>query len=206
MDELTIQVIAGIIVGVLLSSGGFLIKKRFFFENFVLPKRRSKNETESYTHLNGEWYVYYLARNESFYPEPFWVHGILKLKIKGYQIEGSSHIRDYSITKLDYIIKGEIRHGKMILTDVCLQDETDFASMVFSKLWCTSILIGIWIGFDWQVQPTAAPIILSRNLLSEKDLNKTMMESGLNIESMGISKYRNFYINIAESKTKEKNT
>lgn len=188
MPPIIDEVIGGLVVAILSAIGGFLFRMKFFSANGVLPRRPRKPEKESYSHLNGKWHLYFLTRASSVNPEPFWIHGNEELRVIGKnEVAGTTHIADvnHPSSGLNYEVHGEIRHGKMILTDNCLEDETEFASIIIPNLRSAVILIGIWTGFDNDVHLVSGPVILSRTELSASDLNQLAKKSTMGLIPMG---------------------
>src|SRR5882672_9408450 len=112
MSGLLLQIIAGIIVALVSGITGFIVKKRFFNEFFLLPKADHYIETGSYSHLNGDWHLYWLSYSHSNNSVPLWMHGRQRLKIKKARVEGSSEFVDHVYKHLHFKLQGEIRAGR----------------------------------------------------------------------------------------------
>jgi len=169
MIDLWIQVSAGLIVALASAIGGYIIRQRFFQEIRVLPTGSHALEKADYSHLSGIWHLYYLTRMP-IDPNPIWIHGIQEVKVKKNKVEGTTRMADHPSNELNYKVHGEIRQGRMISTDYSLQDETEFASLIYTNL-LKSDLVGIWTGFDGFNHQIAAPAVLSRTEKSVEELN-----------------------------------
>ncbi len=73
----------------------------------------------------------------------------------------------------------------MIITDTCVEDESDYVSVFYPNLRSPVLLIGIWTGLNNLLRPTAAPAILSRKEMSADDLNTTLKSSDLSLIPIG---------------------
>lgn len=178
VSEILVQVIAGVIVAAVAGASGFLL--RTASSGDVLPVVRNGKKHQSYEHLSGRWNLYYLTRASSISGDPFWVHGINALQVTpSGRVRGETEIPGHPTSTLDYVIQGEIRHGRMILTDSCRQDDTEFASIIYPNLRPDTILVGIWVGFDNDVRLVSGVAVLSRDELNGKDLNQAALASNL---------------------------
>ena len=199
MVEILIQVIAGITIILLSGSVGLLVRNNFFRQIRVLPRGSGKADKRSYSHLNGDWHLYFVTRGASTKDEPFWVHGHTNIQVRrNNQVTGKTHIFDHPVSDLDYRLQGEIRFGRMILTDTCLQDETEYATLLFTNLRSSNVLIGIWTGFDNDVHAIAAPSVMSRDELSRDQLNEMIRKSTMSLVQCGPD-----YLLYEPSKSKE---
>lgn len=185
MGDLSSEIIAGVVVAILSGLGGFLIKSRFFTENFILPKAVRHVETQSYTHLSGKWHLYWLSYNPRDASRPVWMHGVQDLKVNKNRVEGTTELVDHPIGDLHYKVQGEVRGGRMIATDICIEDETEFASLTYPNLQSRNLLVGIYVGFDNLVRPTSAPAILSRSEMSADELNRALKHSTIQLIPKG---------------------
>jgi hypothetical protein len=189
MDPLTGDVVAGIIVAIMSGIGGFLVKSRFFSENVVriLPKAIKHVEKQNYGHLQGKWYLYWLSYDPKNSAKPVWLRGIQEIKVDQLSIRGTTELVDHPVNNMRFIVQGEIRGGRMINTDLWIEDETEFAVVVYFNLRPRDTLVGIWTGVDNLLRPIAAPAILSRNELDAKDLNEILLNTDLVF--MNVDKY-----------------
>lgn len=175
MNDLWIQISAGLIVALVSGIVGYVIRQRFFQEIRILPTGSHALEKADYSHLSGTWHLYYLTRMP-IDPDPIWIHGIQELKVKKNKVEGATRMTDHPSNELRYKVHGEIRQGRMINTDYSLQDETEFASLIYTNL-LKSHLVGIWMGFDGFNHQIAAPAVLSRTEKSVQELNELISTS-----------------------------
>jgi len=188
MGEVVNGIIAGIVVAILSGIGGFLIRQKFYPEHQILPRKPKKREIEGYSHLNGEWHLYFLTRDAYVGDEPIWIHGLQELQvIHNNQVVGSTKIIDHPSSELHYEVHGEIRYGRMIITDNCIQDETEFASVILPNLRSATLLQGIWTGFDNNVHLISAPVILSRSEMTEDELNEAITKTTISLVPMSNS-------------------
>lgn len=185
MNEVLVQVIGGIIVAVISAVVGFLIKSKFFQHKFILPVVQQQREKESYKHLNGKWHLYWLSYVPSNPSDPFWMHGLQELQVDRNFVTGTTQFVGHPVLSLHSNLQGEIRAGRMIILDVCVEDETEFASVIYPNLRSNTLLVGIWNGLDNLLRPSAAPTILSRDELSEEELNGILRHTLISITPPG---------------------
>jgi hypothetical protein len=102
------------------------------------------------------------------------------LNIKGRFVEGSTNIPDHPEANILYHLHGEIRGGKLLISDYCVQDETEFATMIYPDLMKPS-LSGIWNGLDGHNHLIAAPTILSRVERTPCELINILQQSIFNL-------------------------
>jgi hypothetical protein len=175
MNDLWIQVSAGLVVALVSGIVGYVIRQRYFQEIRILPTGSHVIERADYSYLSGSWHLYYLTRMP-IDPDPIWIHGIQELKVKKNKVEGTTCMSDHPSNELRYKVHGEIRQGRMINTDYSLQDETEFASLIYTNL-LKSDLVGIWTGFDGFNHQIAAPAVLSRTEKSVEELTDLIYTS-----------------------------
>jgi hypothetical protein len=96
-------------------------------------------------------------------------------------VKGTTELTDHRNKGLRYVVRGQVISGRMVLTDVCIQDETEFAFLILPNLRSRDILIGIWCGVDNQLRPIAAPALLSRAEMDTNELNKVVEKSGISL-------------------------
>lgn len=185
MDELIIQVLAGIIVLVLSASAGFLFRSRMIQESFVLPKGRRATDTQSYAHLNGKWHLYWLSYAPSNPSEPVWMHGLQELQVEKNLVRGKTQFVEHPMLSTYSTLRGEIRSGRMIVLDLYSGDETEFASVIYPNLRSGKLLVGIWNGLDNLLRPIAAPAILIRDEADAQKLNKVLKDSTMSLIPIG---------------------
>lgn len=180
MNQLTVEVVGGLIVILISGLGGFLLKSRFFQRTSILPSIGRSEETKLYKHMDGEWNLYWLSYHPADSSKPYWFHGKQTLNISKNLVTGSTKFDDKSpMAGLTSKLQGEIRAGKMIVLDVCVQDETEFASVIYPNLRSDQLLVGTWNGLDNLLRPIAAPAILSRKELTDEQLNEALSRSTL---------------------------
>lgn len=138
-----------------------------------MPSEAPAND--SYIHLNGRWHEYHITQDTSIHSEPFWLRGECHLNIKkGCLVEGFHRVTHHPKSPLKYEVVGEIRNGHMTLTENCIQDTSESFIVVYPNLLSENILIGIWLGFDWQHRQISGPIVLSREEMNIAELNKKL--------------------------------
>jgi hypothetical protein len=173
MNELTIQVVAGLIVASVAAFVGYFVRKRSE-DKSIIPGKAPKSSKKQYERLRGRWQIYYLTRHLNVSLKPFWIHGHQDIKIDDYgHVSGNTHLVEHPLGELRYEAVGDVRGGRMIINDNSVNDETEFASFSFHDL-RPECLVGIWTGLDNQRHLIAAPVVLSRNKLSASELNKMM--------------------------------
>lgn len=157
-------------------------------ERLILPGRVKikANKAKNFTHLNGLWEQYYLTFCGPIDSQPIWLHGIQKIQIlRNHFVRGTTELADHPTNELDYLLHGEIRGGRLILTDSCLQNETEFASIIFPDLRSDKLLVGIWSGFDNNLRLIGAPVIWSRTELSASELNEYARNAPMYLVALG---------------------
>lgn len=179
MEPVIIAAIIGAVATILSSVGTRLILRKYFPERYILPTRRRETDVvgEPYSNLAGTWYEYHLTRDQSLGQTPFWARHEEQLDIQEGQFVSGRSINLGHPARLQYSIKGEIRHGKMLLTYDCMQDPTEFVTIIYPDLLNRESLIGAWMGFDYQRNPAGGPIILSRQQRTTEELNQ-LLRSG----------------------------
>lgn len=117
--------------------------------------------------------VYYLThrRRDEILAQPIWKHGLETLIVEGRSVRGKRSVDDDPLDACTYTIKGEIRNGKMILTDECDTDPNDFACIVYPNHRPMQ-RVGIWVGPGTQVGIAAGPIVLTKAVMTEDSLNE----------------------------------
>ena len=149
MEQLTVEVIAGLVVAILSAIGGFLLRSKSAQDNWVLPRASRHVEKQSYTHLNGKWHLFWLSYHPEDNKKPFWFHAVQGLTVDGSRVQGGTKFDAASpMPGLNSKIQGEIRAGTIIMTDTCVEDETEFASVIYPNLRSRELLVGAWSGLD----------------------------------------------------------
>lgn len=180
MSDLWVQVLAGIIVAFVSATIGYVVRQGRLQERGVLPGSLPKKDVVDYSHLSGTWHLYYLSRFPHLHNTPLWMHGLEELTVKKNRVEGSTRILDHPSNELSYRVHGEIRQGRMIVTDYSLQDDTEFASIIYPDL-LKADLVGVWTGFDGENHLIAAPAIMSRKERSAEELNNVLRTSTMKL-------------------------
>lgn len=187
MSDLFMRVLAGLLVVIISGAGGYLLRKIIYPEGSILPDGFRRRAQETYSHLSGEWHQYYLTYDTSVGPDPIWLHGIQEVGLVGkYRIEGCTRLTDHPSSELQYVIHGEIRTGRLIITDSCVQDETEFASIIFPDLRSGTKLIGIWVGRDNNLHLIGAPVVWSRVEMSADQLNRAAERAPMHLVPIGV--------------------
>ncbi|MDK2980885.1 MAG: hypothetical protein PWQ55_1232 [Chloroflexota bacterium] len=183
MNDLWIQIIAGLVVALISGFLGFLIKERIINQSNILPGKSVKDRLD-YSNLDGNWHLYYFTRYPYLDSSPFCIHASQKIEIyQKNKVRGETYMPDHPSFNLKYIVQGEIRHGKMIVTDYCIHDETEFASIIYPDL-IRPDLVGIWTGFDGENKLISAPVIMSRVERNQKELKNILLSVPINLISI----------------------
>lgn len=185
MNDLATQIVAGLVVIAISGIGGFLIRKRFFPENRVLPEARRYVEKQGYSHLNGKWHFYWISYAPANPSEPVWLKGAQFFEINKNRLKGTTEHIGHPLGDLHFRIQGEIRAGRLLFTDTCIEDETDYASALFPNLRSPTLLVGMWVGLDNLMRPIAAPCVLSRKELTAEKLNEAIRSSTMSLVPIG---------------------
>lgn len=186
MDKLLIQVLGGVIVAILSGTAALLIRRWTRPDEFVLPNSERRANRENYSHIRGRWHYYFVSWYSAIAPDPFWIHGEQHLEVKGRgRVHGHAVLTDHPVGRLEYDVQGEVQHGKLILTDTCNTDVTDFASVIFPDIKHNDILVGIGCFFDNDGRLTAAPVVLSRGALDAARLNRASASARIHLAVPG---------------------
>jgi hypothetical protein len=174
--NLIIAVLGAIIGGLI------VLSLAFFYQKVTAPKPILSRPPPKQANLQlaGKWFEYHVTRDTSLDSQLFWSGGEVQLTINKRFINGTFLLDRHPKSILNYDILGEVRSGRIIMTLNCVQDTSDFATVVFSNLLCKELLVGLVIGFDWQRKPFSGPIIFSKSELGLDDLNKTLHSEELN--------------------------
>lgn len=145
----------------------------FLFAQFPRILAIPSREPNYYTELEGKWHEYHLTRGNKGL---VWLcGGECNLDMKGHHIKGShTLIHPEGQGLLNYKIVGEIRNGKLILTENCTKTPTEFFTVIYPNLLSNEILVGIWTGFDWEQKGISGPMILSRKKINKKDMQDSI--------------------------------
>ena len=109
------------------------------------------------------------------------MYGLKELFVDKDLVQGYTELNDHPVDDLHYKLQGEIRAGKMIFTDTCVEDEAEIASLFFPNLRSKTLLVGIWMGLDNLLRPISAPVVLSRNEMSSDELNRVVKEANISM-------------------------
>ena len=109
------------------------------------------------------------------------MQGLQELHIDRNFVTGTTQFVGHPVLSLHSNLQGEIRAGKMIILDICIEDKTEFASVIYPNLRSSTLLVGIWNGLDNLLRPIAAPTILSREELSDEELNDVLKHASISI-------------------------
>jgi hypothetical protein len=173
--ELLIQVIAGIFLLLV----GVVVDRKLLPDKSILSVKSETPSSKSYKHLEGKWHGYGVTRDPAIHKDTFWLHGEIELKItRNHVVEGKTKIT-HPTSPIDLISRGEIRSGRMLLVANCVQDPSDFVTYVFQNIYSSQVLVGFWVGSDWQRKYTVAPIIYSREQKNAKELNEIICTAEL---------------------------
>jgi hypothetical protein len=165
----------------------FFLSIVFFILGFVLGNKDILPRTytgfslnSNYKSLNGRWYLYWL----SFIPNndsPVWLHGICDLQVNGKYAIGKVRLINHPSGNVHFLQKGEFRDKKLILADVCIENDNEFATIIYSNLANSDCIIGIWNGLDNLGSPIAGPNVMSRQQLSSEDLNQLVQQENIRL-------------------------
>jgi hypothetical protein len=162
--------VAGFLIGVLssLTAGAVL---------FVLLTNRDDvayfiKDRNLHKHLSDGWIQYHLsgdARVSS--TSPIWVEHKEILKVSRFgRVRGTSK-GCHPPTPLDYVIKGKIRRGIARLDFHNVTSDENDVVIIYPNLLSNSVVIGMWVGHDFNKRPSVGPILLSKTELTEDERN-----------------------------------
>lgn len=179
MDPLAVEVVGGLIVAVLSAIGAAVVTSKLFPSKSILPIPPVKGISDSYTHLEGTWQEYHITRDASLAADRVWLHGEVEWKItKAYLVEARKK-STHPTSPLDYVGRGEIRGGRLLLVGHCVQEPSDVIVEIFPTVYSHDVLVGIWVGVDFQREFTVAAQVYSRSNRDAEELNKIISASHL---------------------------
>jgi len=118
-----------------------------------------------YKHLEGKWFQYHLTNEKKHQPSTFW-----SLHEEVIKITSFGRVRGNSIGRHRYRIRGAIRHNVMRLR-LMNQDAGEIsASFTYPNLLTRDVIVGVWLGHDYDEVVCAGPVVLSRTELSAAQL------------------------------------
>lgn len=118
--------------------------------------------------LTGRWHQYHLSIDPDAGGRPIWIHHEEVIRISSWgRVRGSS-VSLYE-KRLEYSITGYIRGRVMRLWFQNENTEEDMALVVYPNLIHRGILIGMWVGEDFDKNWCSGPILLSRDELPSDD-------------------------------------
>ncbi len=147
----------------------------------VLPiAKTQKIFDDRYKKLSGTWYLYWLSYTPTS-QDPVWMHGVCEFKVKGKYALGKVALINHPAGNVHFVQKGEFRNGNLILADACVENNDEFASIIYSNIENNECVVGIWNGFDNLGIPVAGPNIMSREQLSLDAINKMVSQGNLRL-------------------------
>lgn len=201
MTDLFALLISGTVASVVGAVSGAYFHKRVFADLRVLPGHAENKAKQNYSHLGGTWHEYHLTMDVTLSEEPLWAQKKYDLIIKrGIFIKGNCLNVAHPTANLNYDIRGEVRAGRMVITEYCRQDQTEFVCSIYPNLLSGSLLVGIWNGFDFARQPIAAPSILSRDELEISSLSNILDRYDMNLIPKAMSHHRNHLVHRPSTK------
>jgi hypothetical protein len=148
----------------------------------VLPGR--SRTRQRYDQLAGPWHFYYVTRDSQVSAQPFWIHGTQELRVHRRRfLRGLERIAEHPSGARENNVRGEVRHGRLFFADANRADDSEFASVIYPNLRHADSLVGIWSGFDNDLHPIAAPIVMSRARRTADQLAHDVATSGLHFAS-----------------------
>lgn len=133
----------------------------------------------SYAWLSGKWHQYHLTCDRQVHDGvPFWLHHDEEFTIsERSRLSGVSTSTDHPAgTRLTYVISGSILRDKMALRYDCNEVSTEFVLMLYPNLLKQTVIVGSWMGWDYDLNPSVGPIILSRAELGKAELDRLVRE------------------------------
>jgi hypothetical protein len=123
-----------------------------------------------YRHLDGKWVKYHLTNDKKNQPPMFWsVHEeVIKITVFG-------RVRGESIGRHRYRIRGAIRHNVMRLRLTNQEAGELSASFTYPNLLRRDVVVGVWLGHDYDETICAGPVVLSRVERTESELAELVM-------------------------------
>jgi hypothetical protein len=114
-----------------------------------------------YGHLNGEWFQYHLTLDSKHASGAFWsVHReVLKMTRFGHVRGESTGLHS---PQLRYRIAGEIRQHIMSLRFTNASARELIVNITYPCLLADDVLVGVWVGHDYDEHLRNGPIVLSR--------------------------------------------
>lgn len=118
--------------------------------------------SRKYKHLEGHWHQYHLTNDSRHVPHLFWAAHHEELRVTRFgRIRGNSH--GGHAPNLEYRIGGNIRQNVMRLRYKNRTASELPVSVAYPHLLSNEVLVGVWVGHDYDEHMSAGPIVLSRN-------------------------------------------
>ena len=125
-----------------------------------------------YSHFNGEWHQYHLTSDAQQSPPVFWMGHRAQLKVTSFgRVRGRTLLSSGTV---DYRMDGTIRQNvmRLRLSNQTAQEVT--VSVTYPRLFSRNLLVGVWIGHDFDEHMSAGPILLSRAQLDPTVLTRAV--------------------------------
>lgn len=131
-----------------------------------------------YTHLDGRWFQYHLTTDSRHRPATFWSAHEEQLKVTSFgTVRGTSKGRHRPA--LTYRVRGSIRNNVMRLRLINQTARELSASFTYPRLLADDILVGVWVGQDYDEVISAGPVVLSRAERSAAELTDLVKDGRL---------------------------
>ncbi len=123
------------------------------------------------SHLNGDWIQYHVTRDSRISHRPIWVAHLEYLRITRFgRVKGRSK-GDHS-TSLSYEFSGTVRNGVMRHRFHNITAPEEDIMVCYPNLLSGDLLLGMWIGQDFDKSWATGHIVLSRTPRSTKELGR----------------------------------
>jgi hypothetical protein len=122
-----------------------------------------------YHYLGGEWFEYHLTTDSKRNPPQFWSHAITSIRVTSFgHIKGTSNGR--IANSRGYRVNGAIRQSVMRLRLINRDASELPGSFTYPRLLSSDVLIGVWVGYDYDENVSASTAVLSRKELTSEEL------------------------------------
>lgn len=110
-----------------------------------------------YRQLEGTWLQYHLTAEAKHQPPIFW-----SLHQETLRVTSFGRVHGQSLGRHRYRIRGAIRNNVMRVR-LMNQDAVELsASFTYPRLLARDLIVGVWVGHDYDESVCAGPVILSR--------------------------------------------
>lgn len=176
MGALEVEVVGGLLVALIAGPIGYFVKGRFFTKSRYLPGPTLYKKENAYQNMSGPLHEYHLTYDPKTGKDPILVESIGTFRVeKNLIVVGNLTTQVEHRLKLRYELRGQINGGRLYYTAVCANDPSDVYCAMYQSL-LDDIIQGMVIGWDYQKDSYASPILLSKKQLDGDEAEKILTQ------------------------------